>query len=92
MPFRTGELATGICVVAYGEVKPIASTLAHRSRLSGIVGPGQSFGEPVLFLQRPTLVEAQAGSDALVLQVPKDALFSDLERNPKFARRLIAAL
>jgi CRP-like cAMP-binding protein len=90
--FRKGEPATGMYVVVYGEIKLISSTPAQRSRLSGIVGPGQSLGEPVMFLERPTLVDAQAASDALVLQVPKDAVFAELERNPKFARRMIAGL
>ncbi len=90
--FRKGEPATGMYVVVYGEIKLISSTPAQRSRLSGIVGPGQSFGEPVMFLERPTLVDAQAASDALVLHVPKDAVFAELERNPKFARRMIAGL
>lgn len=56
------------------------------------MGPGQSFGEPVMFLERPTLVEAQAASDARVLQVPKPGVFAELERNPKFARQVIAGL
>ena len=90
--FRKGEDATGMYVVAYGEIKLMSSTSARGSRLSGIVGPGQSFGEPVMFLERPTLVEAQAGSDTLVLQVPKEAVFAELERSPKFARRMIAGL
>jgi CRP-like cAMP-binding protein len=90
--FRKGEHATGMFVVAYGEIKLLSSTSARGTRLSGIVGPGQSFGEPVMFLERPTLVEAQAGSDTLVLRVPKEAVFAELERSPKFARRMIAGL
>lgn len=90
--FRKGESAIGMYVVACGEIKLISTPSARVSRLSGIVGPGQSFGEPVMFLERPTLVEAQAASDALVLQVPKEAVFAELERDPKFARRMIAGL
>mgnify|MGYP003408652101 CR=1 FL=1 len=41
-------------VVAYGEIELISSTPAQRSQLSGIVGPGQSFGEPVICLERPS--------------------------------------
>ena len=90
--FRRGEAATGMFVVAYGEIKLMSPSSARGPRLSGIVGPGQSFGEPVMFLERSTLVEAQAGSDTLVLQVPKEAVFAELERSPKFARRMIAGL
>jgi len=92
MLFRKGEPATGMYIVAYGEIKLLSTTPARGARLSGIVGPGQSFGEPVMFLERPALVDAQAAADALVLQVPKDAVFAEIERNPKFARRIIAGL
>jgi CRP-like cAMP-binding protein len=90
--FRKGDHATGMYVVVYGEIKLLSSTPARGTRLSGIVGPGQSFGEPVMFLERPALVEAQAASDALLLHLPKEAVFAEIERNPKFALRMIAGL
>ncbi|MBE0549735.1 MAG: Crp/Fnr family transcriptional regulator [Rubrivivax sp.] len=90
--FRKGEPAAGIYVVVYGDIKLISTTPARGSRLTGTVGPGQSFGEPVMFLERSTAVEAQAASDALVLQVPKVCVFAELDRNPKFARQMIAGL
>lgn len=90
--FRKGDPVTGMYIVVYGEVKLIASTPARGARLSGIVGPGQSFGEPVMFLERPTLVAAQAATDALLLHLSKKMVFAELERNPKFARHMIAGL
>lgn len=90
--FRKGDPATGMYVVVYGEIKLIATTPARGRRLAGIVGPGRSFGEPVMFLERPAVVEAQAASDALLLHLPQQAVFDEIERNPKFARRMIAGL
>jgi CRP/FNR family transcriptional regulator, dissimilatory nitrate respiration regulator len=90
--FRKGDPVTGMFVVVYGEIKLIATTRARGRRLSGMVGPGQSFGEPTMFLERPAPVEAQAASDALLLHLPKEAVFELIERNPKFARRMIAGL
>lgn len=90
--FRKGEAATGMYVVVFGQIKLTTTTPSRGTRLSGIVGPGQSFGEPVMFLERPTLVDAQAASDALVLQVPKASVFAEIERNPRFARQMIAGL
>lgn len=65
---------------------------ARGERLTGVVGPGRSFGGPVMFLERPALVDAEAASDALVLQLPKEAVFAEIERNPRLARRIIASL
>ena len=90
--FRKGDPASGMYVVVYGEIKLIATTPARGPRLAGIVGPGHSFGEPVMFLERPAVVDAQAASDALLLHLPKAAVFEEIERNPKFARRMIAGL
>lgn len=90
--FRKGDPATGMYVVVYGEIKLMSITPARGSRLTGIVGPGQSFGEPVMFLERPALVDAQAAGDALLLHLPKQSVFDEIERNPKFALRMIAGL
>ncbi|HEX5685301.1 MAG TPA: Crp/Fnr family transcriptional regulator [Ideonella sp.] len=90
--FRKGDPATGMYVVVYGEIKLMASTPARGSRLTGIVGPGQSFGEPVMFLERAALVDALAASDSLLLHLPKAAVFEEIERDPKFARRMMAGL
>lgn len=90
--FRKGDETTGMYVVVYGEIKLISTTPARGARLSGIVGPGQSFGEPVMFLERPAVVQAQAASDALLLHLPKEAVFAEVERNPRFGRRVIAGL
>ncbi len=89
--FRKGDPPTGMYVLVYGEIRLIAHS-ARGPRLTGIVGPGRSFAEPVMFLERPAIVDAQAASDALVLHIPKAVVFAELERNPRFARRLIAGL
>jgi CRP-like cAMP-binding protein len=92
MLFRKGDPATGMYVVVYGEIKLMSITPARGSRLTGIVGPGRSFGEPVMFLERPALVDAQAAGDALLLHLPKQSVFDEIERNPKLALRMIAGL
>ena len=90
--FRKGERTAGLYLVVYGEIKLIASSPARGARLSGIVGPGKSFGEPVMFLERPAPVDAQAASDALLLHLPQALVFAEIERNPRFARRMLAGL
>lgn len=89
--FSTGDDPTGMYVVVYGEIRLLARS-GERERLTGVVRPGRSFGEPVMFLERPAVVDAEAATDALVLHVPKEAVFDEIERNPVFARRMIAGL
>jgi CRP-like cAMP-binding protein len=90
--FGKGDPVTGMYVVVYGEIRLIARSAVRGERLTGVVRGGRSFGEPMMFLERPAVVEAQAATDALVLQLPKQAVFDELGRNPRFARRMIAGL
>lgn len=90
--FGKGDPADAMYVVVHGEIRLVARSPARGERLTGVVGPGRSFGEPVMFLERPALVDAEAASDALVLRLPRDAVFAEIERNPRFARRIIAGL
>ena len=85
--FREGERPSGVFAVIYGRVE-----LRSRGRVNGMVGAGRSFGEAVMFLDKPYLVTARAVADSLVLEVAKEAVFEELGRNPLFARRIIGAL
>jgi len=89
--FRQGESPSGFYVVVVGEIRLVAHG-ARGSRLTGIVEAGRSFGEPVMFLEKPCLVDAVAHTDAVVIHVPKENVFEEIERNPRFARRVIAGL
>ena len=90
--FSKGDAATAMYVVVHGEIRLIARSPVRGERLTGVVGAGHSFGEPVMFLERPALVDAEAAGDALVLQLPKEAVFAEIERSPRLARRVIASL
>ena len=89
--FRQGESPSGFYVVVVGEIRLVAHGARGR-RLTGIVEAGRSFGEPMMFLERPYLVDAVANTDAVVIRVPKENVFDEIERNPRFARRVIAGL
>ncbi len=89
--FRRGEMPAGFHVVVYGRMQ-LRAPGAKGKRLSGIVGPGRSFGEPVMFLQKPYVVDAVADDDTLLIHVPKEIVFAEIDNNPQFARRLIAGL
>lgn len=89
--FRRGDLPAGFFVVVFGEIALTAAG-ARGPRLTGLVDPGRSFGEPMMFLAKPYIVDARAHTDALLLFVPKDAVFAEIERNPAFAHRMIAGL
>ncbi len=90
--FRTGDLPAGMYLVIFGEVRLLARGEHGRQRLTGLASAGRSFGEAVMFLERPAVVDAVAASDALLLLLPSDAVFDEIDRSPVFARRIVAAL
>jgi CRP/FNR family transcriptional regulator, dissimilatory nitrate respiration regulator len=90
--FSRGDKPAGLYLVVYGQVRLLGRARGGGVRLAGVVQPGHSFGEPVMFLERPALVDAEATTDTLVLHLPKEAVFAEIDRNPRFARRLIAGL
>ncbi len=51
-----------------------------------------SFGEALMFMDKPYIVMAQTLADSLLLHVSKQAVFDELERDPAFARKMLAGL
>jgi CRP-like cAMP-binding protein len=90
--FRQGEAPTGFYLVVHGRIELRARSPQGRERVTDIVGAGRSFGEAIMFLEKPCIVSAKALGDALLLHVAKDAVFAELERSPAFGRRIIATL
>jgi len=90
--FRRGEACVGFHVVVYGQVKLAFGAADGSEKVVEILGPGQSFGEAVMFLDKPYVVFAETLADSLLLQIGKAGVFAELERNPRFARKMLAGL
>ena len=89
---RRGEPSLGFHAIVYGQVKLTLRSPRGDEKVIEVLGPGQSFGEAVMFLGKPYVVDAQALVDTKLLFVPREAVFSALDEDPQFARRLLAAL
>jgi len=90
--FNKGEPCSGFHLVIYGQVKLSFVTPQGSEKVVEIVGPGSSFGEALMFMEKPYVVMAQALADSLVLHVSKEAVFEGLEHDPTFAKRMLAGL
>jgi CRP-like cAMP-binding protein len=90
--FRKGDPSRGFHVVVYGQVKLMLITAQGDQKVIEIMGPGQSFGEAVMFMDRPYPVTAEVLVDSLLLHVAKDVVYEEIDRDPVFARRMIAGL
>jgi CRP-like cAMP-binding protein len=90
--FRVGDPCEEFHVVAIGQVKLFALSAAGQEKVIEIVGPGNSFAEALMFTGRPYIINAQAVTDALVLTVKKQAVLSEISRDPRFCLRMLAGI
>jgi CRP-like cAMP-binding protein len=90
--FRRGEPSAGFHVIVYGQVKLAFGAADGAEKVVEILGPGASFGEAVMFLEKPYVVFAETLADSLLLTIGKAGVFAELERNPRFARKMLAGL
>jgi len=90
--FQRGDPCAGFHIVVFGQVKLTVGTAAGAEKVVDIIGPGASFGEALMFTERPYVVSATALADSLLLHVGKETLFAEIERDPKLARRMLAGL
>ena len=89
---RRGEPCTGFHAVVYGQVKLGFTSAQGSEKVVDIIGPNQTFGEALMFLERPYIVSAQALADSMLIHVGKNAVFKEIDADPVFARRMLAGL
>ena len=92
MVFQRGDPAHGFYVVIHGQLKLALSSPQGVEKVVHLVGPGQTFGEAVMFMGMPYPVYAQALADSLLLHIAKAAVFEGLDRDPIFCRKMLAGL
>jgi CRP-like cAMP-binding protein len=90
--FRVGEACEEFHVTVMGQVKLFAISPAGQEKVIELVGPGNSFAEALMFTDKPYIINAQALSDALVLSVGKAAVMAEIERDSRFAMRMLAGI
>jgi CRP-like cAMP-binding protein len=90
--FRRGDPCEGFHVIVVGRVKLALLAPAGGEKVVEILGPGQSFGESVMFIGRPHVLYAEALADSLLLLIHKTAILEAIARNPEFAQRMLNEL
>lgn len=90
--FQRGDPSTGFYVVVHGQIKLAMSSPQGVEKVLELFGPAQSFGEALMFLNKPYPLYAQALTDTLVLHINKSAIFSGIDSDPVFCRKMLAGL
>lgn len=90
--FNKGDMPSGFYVLIDGRVQLAFPTEQGSERVLEIIKPNESFGEALMFLERPYPVFAQALQDSVVLAIPGRAMLSLLEKDCKLARKMLAGI
>lgn len=92
MLFQKGDAARGFFVVLGGQIKLAFPSSQGNEKVVEILGSRQSFGEAVMFMDRPYPVFAEALTDATLLFIDQAVVYELLTRDASFARKLLAGL
>ena len=90
--FHKGDACTGVHLLVYGQVKLAFTSQQGSEKVVEILQQGQSFGEAVMFMDKPYIVFAQALTDSLLLHVSKQAVLDELERDHNLTRKMLAGM
>jgi CRP-like cAMP-binding protein len=92
MLFQKGDMLRGIHMMVKGQAKLFLPTANGSEKVIAMVNAGNAFGEAVVFLDKPVPVSAQATQSSTLLIVSKDSLLALVDRNPVFARKMLASI
>ena len=90
--FHRGDACLGFYIVVYGQMKLAFISSGGGEKVVEIISQHQSFGEAVMFMDKPYPVMAQALVDSQLVHIGKQALFAEIDNDPKLARKMIAGL
>ena len=87
-----GARLPGVFALAYGSVKLSLRSQDGEERVLQLVCAGQTFGEAKSLLGRPGHSEAIALADSKLVVIPAAAIFTLMDREPRFARAVALLL
>jgi CRP-like cAMP-binding protein len=90
--FHKGDQCTGFHLLVYGQIKLAFTSSQGSEKVVEIIGAGQSFGEAIMFMDKPYIVFAQALADSLLLHVSKAAVYEELQRDHNLCRKMLAGM
>ena len=88
--FHKGDPCNGFHLVTQGQIKLAFTSPQGTEKVVEIISGGQSFGEAIMFMDKPYIVFAQALSDARLVHISKQAVFEELDRDRNLCRKMLA--
>ncbi len=92
MLFQRGDQPHGFYFLVSGQVKLAFSSSQGTEKVVEIVGPMQSFGEAVMFMNHPYPVFAEALTDTVLVHVGQQVVTDLIDQDSTFAHKLLAGM
>ncbi len=90
--FRAGDPCGEFFVIVTGQVKLFVLAPNGQEKVVELMDAGQSFGEAIMFTDRPYFLNSQALTDSLLLSVSKQAVIAEIVRDHRFALRMLGGM
>ena len=90
--FQRGDQPHGFYFVVSGQVKLAFSSAQGTEKVVEIIGPMQSFGEAVMFMNHPYPVFAEALTDTVLVHVGQQVVTDLIDQDSTFAHKLLAGM
>ena len=90
--FHKGDQCTGFYITVQGNIKVSFISKDGKEHVARIIGPGQSFGEAMMFTDRPYPATVQSITTAKVIFIPKALLFQCMEEDSGCVRGMLGGL
>ncbi|HRP25683.1 MAG TPA: Crp/Fnr family transcriptional regulator [Thauera sp.] len=90
--FQRGDQPHGFYFVVSGQIKLAFSSPQGTEKVVEIVGAMQSFGEAVMFMNRPYPVFAEALTDSVLIHVGQAVVTELIDQDSTFAHKLLAGM
>ncbi|MDT3669262.1 MAG: Crp/Fnr family transcriptional regulator [Aromatoleum sp.] len=90
--FQRGDAVHGFFFVVSGQVKLAVSSAQGNEKVVEIISPMHSFGEAVMFLNRPYPVFAEALVATHLLHIGQAVVSDLIDQDSTFARKLLAGM
>ncbi len=90
--FHKGDSCAGFYIAVQGNIKISFISMEGKEHVGRIVGPGQSFGEAMMFLDKPSPATVQTITAAKVLFIPKNIIFQCIAEDTACVHGMLAGL
>ena len=69
--FKAGDIPTGFYILLFGQIKLFFISSQGAEKVVDVVSEGESFGEAIMFLEKPYIIFAEAMKNCILLHLSK---------------------